>query len=104
MAALTAVGIRLSLIHLVALQLVGGVGLDYALFFARRQLDAEQRARTPRTLVTYNGMTLLTFGLLAACQTPVLRDTGITVAAAALLAMAFLFLFASQAPSEELPP
>jgi len=103
-AALTAAGVRLSLIHLVALQLVAGVGLDYALFFARRQLDAEERARTLRTLVTCNGMTLLTFGLLAACQTPVLRDIGVTVAAGALLAMAFSFLFAGQAPSEDLPP
>lgn len=101
-AALTAAGVRLSLIHLVALQLVAGVGLDYALFFTRRQLDAEERARTLRTLVTCNGMTLLTFGLLAACQTPLLRDIGVTVAAGALLAMAFSFLFAGQAPSEDL--
>ena len=64
-ALLTAAGALLSLIHLVALQLVAGVGLDYALFFARRQLDAEERARTLRTLVTCNAMTLLTFGLLA---------------------------------------
>ncbi len=70
-------GVRLSLIHLVALQLVAGVGLDYALFFARRQLDGEERARTLRTLVTCNAMTLLTFGLLACCQTPLLRDIGV---------------------------
>ena len=88
---------------------MAGVGLDYALFFARRQLDAEERARTLRTLVTCNGMTLLTFGLLAACQTPLLRDIGLTVAAGALAAMAFSFLFAgtlgallrSQSPSED---
>ncbi len=120
-AGLTAAGVKLSLIHLVALQLVAGVGLDYALFFARRQLDAEERARTLRTLVTCNGMTLLTFGLLAACQTPLLRDIGVTVAAGALAAMAFSFLFAgtlgaqrnrtcdlrglrSQAPSEDPSP
>ena len=100
-AGLTAAGVRLSLIHLVALQLVAGVGLDYALFFARRQLDAEERARTLRTLVTCNGMTLLTFGLLAACQTPLLRDIGVTVAAGALAAMAFSFLFAGQAPAKD---
>ena len=99
-ALLTAIGARLSLIHLVALQLVAGVGLDYALFFARRQLDAEERARTLRTLVTCNAMTLLTFGLLAGCQTPLLRDIGITVAAGAVLAMVFAFLFAGQAPHE----
>ncbi len=101
-AGLTAAGVRLSLIHLVALQLVAGVGLDYALFFARRPLDAEERARTLRTLVTCNGMTLLTFGLLAACQTPLLRDIGVTVATGALLAMAFSFLFAGQSPTEGL--
>ena len=101
-AGLTAAGVRLSLIHLVALQLVAGVGLDYALFFARRPLDAEERARTLRTLVTCNGMTLLTFGLLAACQTPLLRDIGMTVAIGALLAMAFSFLFAGQSPTEGL--
>ena len=94
-------GARLSLIHLVALQLVAGVGLDYALFFARRQLDEEERARTLRTLVTCNLMTLLTFGLLAACQTPILRDIGITVAVGALSAMAFSFLLAGKTKDEK---
>lgn len=93
---LTAWGVRFSLIHLVALQLVVGVGLDYALFFARRQLDAEERARTLRTLVTCNGMTLLTFGLLAGCQTPLLRDIGATVTVGAVLAMGFAFLVAGR--------
>ena len=99
-AILTAIGARLSLIHLVALQLVAGVGLDYALFYARRQLDTEERARTLRTLVTCNAMTLLTFGLLAACQTPLLRDIGVTVAVGALLAMAFAFLIVGKADGE----
>ena len=98
-ALLTWAGLRLSLIHLVALQLVAGVGLDYALFFARRQLDSEERARTLRTLVTCNAMTLLTFGMLAACQTPLLRDIGVTVAAGAVLAMVFGFLFAGEVRS-----
>ena len=99
-AGLAATGARLSLIHLVALQLVAGVGLDYALFYARRQLDAEERARTLRTLVTCNAMTLLTFGLLAACQTPLLRDIGWTVALGALLAMGLAFLLVGKAPEE----
>ena len=42
-AVLTLGGARLSLVHLIALQLVAGVGLDYALFFSRRLLDAEER-------------------------------------------------------------
>jgi predicted exporter len=97
-AALTLAGTRLSLIHLVALQLVAGVSLDYALFFARRLLDEEERARTLRTLVTCNAMTLLTFGLLALCRTPLLRDIGETVAVGAVLGMGFGFLFAGEAP------
>jgi predicted exporter len=95
---LTLFGLRLSLIHLVALQLVAGVGLDYALFFARRQLDGEERARTLRTLVTCNAMTLLTFGLLALCQTPLLRDIGITVASGSVLALGFAFFATGEAP------
>jgi predicted exporter len=103
-AVLTLAGTRLSIIHLVALQLVAGVGLDYALFFARRQLDAEERARTLRTLVTCNAMTLLTFGMLAACQTPLLRDIGMTVACGAVSAMGFAFLFAGERPAAGAPP
>ncbi|MBV8916035.1 MAG: MMPL family transporter [Acetobacteraceae bacterium] len=99
-AVLTASGLRLSLINLVALQLVAGVGLDYALFFARRQLDGEERARTLRTLVTCNAMTLLTFGLLGFCATPVLRDIGVTVACGAVLAMGFAFMSTGEAPGK----
>ena len=97
-AVLTAAGERLSLIHIVSLQFVAGIGLDYALFYARRQLDAEERARTLRTLATCNAMTLLTFGLLAFCRTPLLREIGATVAIGAVAAMAFGFLFVGERP------
>lgn len=100
-AALTAAGVRLSLLHLVALQFTAGVGLDYALFYARRQLDAEERARTLRTLVTCNAMTLLTFGLLALCRTPLLQAIGVTVAIGAVSAMCFSFLFVGLRPGPD---
>ena len=98
-AILTAAGVRLSLIHIVSLQFVAGVGLDYALFFARRQLDDEERARTLRTLITCNAMTVLTFGLLALCRTPLLRQIGATVVIGAVAALVFAFLFVGQRPS-----
>ena len=98
-AVLTAAGVGLTLIHLVALQLVAGIGLDYALFFARRQLDEEERARTLRTLVTCNAMTLLSFGLMALCRTPLLRDIGVTVAVGAVAAMGCAFLFVGPRPA-----
>jgi predicted exporter len=99
LAVLTALGERLSLVHIVSLQFVAGVGLDYALFFARRQLDAEERARTLRTLATCNAMTLLTFGLLGFCRTPLLRQMGVTVAMGALAAVLFGFLVVGPRPS-----
>jgi predicted exporter len=97
-ALLTAFGVRFSIINIVALQFVAGVGLDYALFFARRQLDEEERARTLRTLATCNAMAVLTFGLLALCRTPLLRQIGVTVVIGALAAICFGFLFAGPKP------
>jgi predicted exporter len=85
-------GARLSLLHIVALQFVCGIGLDYALFFARRQLDQEERARTLRTLFVCNAMTVLSFGLLALCRTPLLRQIGVTVAIGAVCALVLAFL------------
>lgn len=90
---------RLSLFNIVALQLAIGVGLDYALFFARRQLDEEERARTLRTLVTCNAMTLLTFGLLAFCRTPLLRSIGVTVAIGVISAILLAFLLVGPRPA-----
>ena len=89
------------LIELVSLQFVGGIGLDYALFFSRTQIDAEERARTLRTLFTCNVMALLTFSLLCLCRTPLLRQIGETVSVGILLALCFGFLFAGPRPSPE---
>jgi predicted exporter len=91
----------LSLFHIVSLQLMVGVGLDYALFFARRGLDGEERARTFRTLITCNVMTLLSFGLLAFCRTPLLRGFGITVAVGVVGAICLAFLFAGPRPAPQ---
>ena len=97
-AALTVLEVRVSLLQVVALQLAAGVGIDYALFFARTQIDAEERARTLRTLVVCNAMTLLTFGLLATARTPLLRQIGLTVVIGAAAAMITGFLFAGPLP------
>ena len=39
-------------------------------------------------------MTLLTFGLLTTCATPVLHDIGVTVAIGAALSLGCAFIFA----------
>ena len=82
-------GVRFSLFHLVALLLVTGIGLDYALFFTRRFMDADEKLRTLHAVLVCAGSTILVFGILALSQIPVLRAIGLTTAvgvAACLLA------------------
>lgn len=88
-----------SIIHIVALAFVLGVGIDYALFFSRPQLDEAERTRTLRTLLTCNLMTILSFAILASCQTPLLRELGLTISSGALSAMIFSFLLMGTIPA-----
>ncbi len=72
-------GIEISLFHLVALILAGGLGLHYALFFERDTGDpAEQRRILHATIVCVLSA-LLVFGMLAWATIPVLRAIGLTV-------------------------
>ncbi len=91
-------GEALSLFHIVALPLMVGIGLDYALFFARRQPSDDERARTLRTLLLCHVMTLSTFGLLLFCRTPLLHGIGLTVAIGVIAAMIFSFFLAGWPP------
>ncbi|MDE2307145.1 MAG: xanthomonadin transporter [Xanthomonadaceae bacterium] len=80
-------GIEISLFHLVALILAGGLGLHYALFFERDTGDpAEQRRTLHATLVCVLSA-LLVFGMLGWASIPVLRAIGLTVS----LGVAFHF-------------
>ncbi len=103
LALLGALGIHLSLFHIVALPLMAGIGLDYALFFARRQPSGDERARTFRTLILCHAMTLATFGLLALCRTPLLRGIGLTVVIGVAAAMLLSFLIAGRLPVRSTP-
>ena len=80
LAALRAVGVELTLFHLVALILAAGLGLDYALFFEHAGDDREEQLRTLHALIVCSLMTLLVFALLAWSSIPVLRAIGTTVA------------------------
>jgi predicted exporter len=54
--------------------------MDYALFMSRSgDQDEEEAARALGAVITCMVTTLLTFGLLALCRTPVLHATGLTV-------------------------
>jgi len=69
----------LTIIHLVGLLLVMGLGLDYALFLSRTESGPEQAA-TGHAVVACALTTSLTFGILAASSIPVLKFLGLTVA------------------------
>jgi len=93
LAALMIMGQTLSLFHLASLLLLVGLAMDYALFVARSDNDPEATSDdTIGAVLNCAISTLLTFGLLALCSTPVLRGIGLTVSigviSAFLLALA----------------
>ena len=94
LAVLVASGVHISVFHLVALLLVLGIGLNYALFFERRFRDEEDRQRTLLSLAVCSLSTMATFGCLALSSTPVLRAIGSTTALGALLSLALAALWA----------
>lgn len=75
---------QMTVIHLVALLLVMGLGLDYALFLSRTETLAERRA-TDKAVLACAVSTTLAFGLLAGSSIPVLKFLGLTVASGSLL-------------------
>lgn len=77
--------VPLTLFHLVSLMLVGGIVLDYALFFNRQVSDVAEHARTLHALTVCCVSTLTVFGILALSEIPVLRAIGVTVAMGVLL-------------------
>ena len=70
---------QLTVIHLVALLLVMGLGLDYALFLSRTETAIERRA-TDKAVMAFAVSTTLAFVLLAGSSIPVLKFLGLTVA------------------------
>jgi predicted exporter len=93
-ATLLAAGSRLTIVHLVALLLVIGVALNYALFFNRRAADEAERALTRLTVLAASLTTLCAALALSACSTPVLRAIGVTVICGTLYAFLLCALLA----------
>lgn len=88
-ALLALAGVRLSLLHLVALLLVLGIGTNYSLFFGRFVPGDPERRRNAYAVVVAATTTLIAFGALATSATPILRAIGTTVALGAALALVF---------------
>jgi predicted exporter len=85
----------LTVIHLVALLLVLGLGLDYALFLSRPESAAERKA-TDTGVLACAASTTVAFAILAASSIPVLRFLGLTVAAGS--AVSFALAWAGSRP------
>jgi predicted exporter len=94
---LVAFGVLLSVFHLVALLLVLGIGLNYALFLERVAADSKERARTRLALAVCSISTIATFGILSFSSTPVLSAMGSTVAVGAMLSLLMSALWARHA-------
>ena len=93
-ALLVALGQRIGVFHLVALLLVLGIGLNYALFFERPQADPSEDERTRLAIALCATSTVITFACLALSATPVLRAIGGTVAMGAVLSLVLAALWA----------
>ncbi len=103
---LLAVGVQLTLLHLVGLLLVVAVGSNYSLLFDRRSRPdpGTTRSESTRMLVSVAlaaATTLLTFGVLAFSSVPVLGMIGSTVAPGVVLAFLFSAALAQPMPGDE---
>jgi predicted exporter len=90
-AALAALGVELTILHLVGMLLIVAVGSNYALFFDA-QTHAGEPGLQPATLASLavaNLGTVIGFGLLSFSRVPVLVALGSTVAPGAFLALLF---------------
>lgn len=98
LAVLRALGVELTLFHLISLILAAGLGLDYALFFEHAGDSRDDQLRTLHAVLVCSLMTLLVFSLLALSSIPVLRAIGSTVALGVLFNF-MLSLLVSRAPA-----
>lgn len=96
-AILALLGIRLSLLHIVSLLLVLGIGVNYALFFNRAVADSADRLRSTYSVAVANVTTLIAFGALATSGTAILQAIGQTVVLGAALALVFSAAWARRA-------
>ena len=86
-AILLVTGHDLSMLHLLALLLVAGLGLDYSLFLNRAFGSTEDARRTMKAVVLCNLTTIVVFTILAFSQLVVLNSIGKTVAIGAALSL-----------------
>lgn len=82
-------GVSLTLMHLVSMLLIVGLGLDYALFYNRLSEDADEWHTTFKALWVSSFTTVMVFGILVYSNTPPLQAIGLTVGIGALFCLVF---------------
>ena len=91
----------LGIVHVVALLLIVGIGVNYAMFVLRANDLPDERRRTARTLLVVSSTTLCAFAGLALSSIPVLHAIGATVCVGIVASLAFSVLLL--APAAALP-
>lgn len=97
MAILFALGIKLSLFHIVSLLLVLGIGLNYGLFINLPTPNRTEHRRALFSVLVCVASTVSSFGVLAFSSAPVLQAIGGTVAMGAVLSLLFAAMWAKTA-------
>lgn len=84
---LVAMEMPLTPFHLMSLLLVAGMGLDYAVFLSRDDVDTTDLEQTLRSIFICAITTVIPFGLMILSGAPILRGIGLTVAIGVTLSL-----------------
>lgn len=98
-----AFGGGLSLFHLIALMLVVGIGVNYALFAQAAATNGDALRDLLVTLALVSGTTAFAFATMATSLIPVLHAIGLTVLGGTLFTLLACALVVRQPPREALP-
>lgn len=96
-AILVLAGVGLTLFHVLAMVLVAGLGIDYAVFFGGYSASTRQSGTSLRAVVLCSATTVAVFATLAMSAVPVLQAIGLTVALGAALSLVLTIAFARPA-------
>ncbi len=95
--AMVAMGISLTILHVMSLLLVVSLGVDFGIFFVDTTASIEESARTMVSIITASITTILSFGLLGLSHSPGLAAIGVTVTLGVTFSLLTCFLMASLA-------
>jgi predicted exporter len=95
-----ALGVETNLLHVIGLDMVMGMGVDYGIFVVDSAADPEEMGTTMLSVFVGSFTAILTFGVLAISKHPALRALGVTIGGGLFLSflLAPLALLLVEAP------